>query len=180
MLLADIGANTHFFHEAGPAQQVFSSCRVHHVHFLFAVNEPSKVRFIALKAQEETNLGFCEGHQIVKVLVSWSTQTLIRVKSLTLRNLHGFDLDVTSQDREILEFNVNLFNVVGLYGLLASWARHETKCDPQRGPLVFEQLKNAVGVVDVPTCQLHTWLLSHLTSVTDRAQFILRGQKVST
>ena len=68
--------------------------------------------------------------------------------------------------------------MVYLDRLLAGWAAHEGKSDPQGRPLVFQQLKYAISVVDVAASELDAWLLTQLTCVANRAELLL-GRKIA-
>lgn len=86
------------------------------------------------------------------------------------------NLDVTSQDGELFNLVLNLINVIYLDWLLATWAAHEGKSDPQGGPLVLQQLKYTISMVDMAACEFDAGLLTQLTCVANRAEFLLRRQ----
>ena len=80
-----------------------------------------------------------------------------------------------SEIHQLVDFVEDLINVVCLDWRLASRTAHEGESDPQTGPLVLEQLDNAVGVEDVPAAQLDTWLFFELAREADVAELLTEG-----
>ena len=57
--------------------------------------------------------------------------------------------------------------------MLAVWAGHKSESNPQRGPLVLQQLHDAIRVEDVAAGELGAVLSAQLLGVADCAQFFL-------
>ena len=73
VLLAGVLYVAQVLQEAELADQVFFLRRGLHSHFLFAVDEASKVRFDALGTFEKASFGFGESSQVVIVEVAWGS-----------------------------------------------------------------------------------------------------------
>ena len=64
--------------------------------------------------------------------------------------------------------------------MLTVRAGHESESDPQRGPLVLQQLHDAVGVEDVAAGKLGAVLNAELLRVADCAKLVLVFTLVDT
>ena len=109
-----------------------------------------------------------------EVRIGLRSQALIVQKTLLLSVVEGLPLDLlfqTDKRAELLRYGLR--DTLELNLLLATGAGHESKGDPQRGPLVPKQLHHAIGVENVPARQSGARLSSKLLSVADGAELIL-------
>ena len=173
---ADVRANAHLLDQAGPTDHILPPRRILQIQLLLAIDHPTIVWLLAPRAHEEADLGFCEGHEVVVIEVTWRGNPLILVMAFFLANFHRFYLNLAPQDSQLFDLVVDLVDMLNIYRLLAAWAAHEGERDSQRAPLVFKKFKHAVSVEDVPAGELDTRLLLQLASVADGAEFIFCRQ----
>ena len=101
VLFAGVLSVARVLQEAGLADQVFLLCRSFHSHFLFAVNEASKVRLGALGTLEEASFGLGESSQVVIVEVAWGGQALVFIQALLFDHFQCLCLHLASQSVQL-------------------------------------------------------------------------------
>ena len=137
--------------------------------FLLAVDKTAKVWLVAFATHVEANLGLSELHWLPAVVVTRRCEAWIPVEVLRPHYFHCLNLKIRAQNCEFFEFLCDFVHVVGLDWSLASWAAHEGKSNPQRGPLMLQKFNNAISVEDMSATQLNTGLFAQFASITNVA-----------
>ena len=156
VLFAVGGTGTDFLEEAVLAKKVFLlgiACVVGC--FLLAVNETTEVGLLATSALVEGAAVVGVFLRLVVVDVIWVLKSLIGKDSLALCILEGLSLNLFLQGNQWSKLSGDgLGESLDLELLVAAWAGHEAEGDSESGPLVLEELHEAVGVEDVAAGKL--------------------------
>ena len=106
------------------------------------------------------------------VVVALSHESLIAKDALLFSIAQCQFLDLFLQAKEWSEFfGYGAGDFLGhLDLLLAAWARHESKCDPQRCPSMLQELNDAVGVESMSAGESGARLSAELARVANRAK----------
>ena len=117
------------------------------IHLLLAVYQASKVGLFAPMALIEGASMICKLLRLAEVNVVFIGQALIIENALILGIYQGlflYDL-LKAEERAKLGCD-RIRQSLQLDFLLATWARHESKCDAESCPFVFEELDHTVCV----------------------------------
>jgi hypothetical protein len=178
--LADGLTSANLPEEATLAQKVLLLCLL--AGGLLAVNETTEERRLALVTLVESAAVHGKLLRLVEVVVSRSRDALIVEDALLFCTGQSRLLDTFLEREERAKLIINGLGIgnTDFHLLLTVGTSHEAESDPEGGPLVLEELNNAVGVENMAAGEAGTGLSAELAGVADSAELILINTLIVT